>query len=117
MILEAEAKGKVAVHCARCLKPLTVDVDFPIEETFIQDDGEQQTDEDVILFTGNELELDEVVYNHFLMNTPGKFLCKEDCKGLCVHCGADLNEGQCQCDQDSIDPRWAALKEIMDQNQ
>ena len=67
-----------------------------------------------VIYSGNSLELDEIVLNSFLMNVPGKFLCKEDCKGLCPQCGQDLNLGDCDCDNDTFDPRWAALKEIME---
>lgn len=116
LVLKAQAEGMVDVHCARCLKPLTVKINFPVEETFLQGDGEVSEDEDVILFSGNEIAIDDVVMNHFLMNAAGKYLCKEDCKGLCAECGADLNEGDCDCNKDVIDPRWAALKEIMDRN-
>ena len=47
------------------------------------------------------------------MNLPGRFLCSEDCKGLCPKCGADLNLGDCGCDKEDIDPRWADLQKIM----
>jgi uncharacterized protein len=39
-------------------------------------------------------------------------LCREDCKGLCQSCGADLNAGLCSCEQGEVDPRWAALAEL-----
>ena len=60
-----------------------------------------------------EIDIYEVVLNNFLMNVEGKYLCMEDCKGLCTKCGADLNNGECGCDNDDIDPRWAKLAEIM----
>lgn len=116
LVLKAQAEGTVDVHCARCLKPLSVAICFPIEETFIQGEEEASQDDDVILFSGTEIPIDDVVMNHFLMNASGKYLCREDCKGLCPQCGADLNEGECACEKDMIDPRWAALKEIMDRN-
>jgi len=43
-----------------------------------------------------------------------KSLCREDCKGLCPHCGKNLNEIQCSCTDEVEDPRWSALKEIRD---
>ena len=44
-----------------------------------------------------KIDIDDIVANNFLMNVEGKYLCSEDCKGLCQHCGADLNEGDCGC--------------------
>jgi uncharacterized protein len=41
---------------------------------------------------------------------PTKILCRDDCKGLCPECGADLNEGTCSCKNENIDPRLEALK-------
>lgn len=118
LILKGRAKGKANVHCSRCMKPMLIDVDFELDETFMQDKGDNHEieNEDVILFQGHVIELDEVVFNSFLMNASGKYLCSEDCKGLCVKCGADLNLGDCGCNREEIDPRWAKLIEIMDNN-
>ena len=41
---------------------------------------------------------------------PTKILCREDCKGLCPNCGADLNEGECSCKNVNVDPRLEALR-------
>jgi uncharacterized protein len=41
-----------------------------------------------------------------------KNLCRESCRGLCVRCGKNLNEGPCACKEDPPDPRWDALKDI-----
>jgi uncharacterized protein len=57
----------------------------------------------------NMLILDEDVKDVFLTSTPLKNLCKEDCKGLCQHCGVDLNINKCSCENTQIDPRWAKL--------
>ena len=48
------------------------------------------------------------------INEPFKVLCDEDCKGLCPSCGANLNQEQCSCGDDTdIDPRMEALKELL----
>ncbi len=110
--LKANADGVMNVHCARCCKELTVSVSFPVEEILAQDDGTVSEDDDVVVFSGNEIDLDDIVLNNFLMNVQGKYLCREDCKGLCPKCGKDLNEGECSCEEE-IDPRWAGLAQIM----
>jgi uncharacterized protein len=43
---------------------------------------------------------------------PMSVLCRDDCAGLCPRCGADLNEGSCDCTDDEMDPRWAALEAL-----
>lgn len=112
--LSANVKGKVRVLCARCLSPVIKDVDFKISEILVKDSETDLTEEDdVIIFSGYSLDIDDIVINNFLMNVSGKYLCKEDCKGLCPKCGRDLNIEECDCSDDDIDPRWAALAEIM----
>ena len=111
--LKAKVKGKMGVHCARCGKPLTVDLEFPVEEILVREDADFPEDEDVIVYSGSSLELMEAIENGFLLNVSGKFLCDEDCKGLCSICGKNLNEGDCGCNREYIDPRLEKLAEIM----
>ena len=112
--LNAVCTGTVQVHCARCMKELNREVSFKIREFFVQSDGENDDDdEDVVFFEGYTIDVADIVVNHFLMNVSGKYLCSEDCRGLCPKCGADLNLGDCGCETDDIDPRWAKLADIM----
>lgn len=111
--LEAEVSGKATVHCARCGKPVQIDVRFPVSEVLVRDEDVNSEEEDVVPYSGNEVELEDVITNSFLMNVSGKYLCKDDCRGLCPKCGHDLNDGDCGCDTDVIDPRWEKLAEIM----
>ena len=111
--LNMTVKGKASVHCARCGKPLTVDISVPVTETLMREEESASEDDEVILYSGKTVELDDVIVSNFLMNVPVKYLCKEDCKGLCPVCGADLNERECDCDKDVIDPRLEKLAEIM----
>jgi uncharacterized protein len=108
----AKVEGEMQVHCARCNKPFVVPVKFRVHEILASEDSGIQDDETVV-FSGEKLDITDIVLNSFLMNVSGKYLCSEDCKGLCPKCGADLNEGKCSCDSDEIDPRWADLQEIM----
>ena len=117
LILRADAEGVMITSCARCMKEISVPVSFRMDENLAREDSGIDEDADVILFRDNEIELDDIVYDNFLMNVEGKYLCKEDCKGLCPECGKDLNEGDCGCSKDNIDPRWSALLDIMKDNE
>lgn len=110
--LNAEVEGEMGVCCARCREPLTVRVEFGVKEVIMQN-AEGIDDEDVIVIDGEKIDIAEVVLNNFLMNVSGKYLCHDDCKGLCPKCGINLNKGECNCSDDDIDPRWAKLAEIM----
>jgi uncharacterized protein len=59
------------------------------------------------------LDLEQLVYSDILLTLPMKYLCSEDCRGLCSLCGANLNEGDCGCRPHAIDPRLAILKELL----
>jgi len=41
---------------------------------------------------GKTLDITEQVWESLVLLLPFKLLCKEDCLGLCVSCGANLNE-------------------------
>lgn len=58
---------------------------------------EQEEEDEIILLSGTELDLDAVMTDEFIFAMDTKHLCREDCKGRCPRCGADLNEGPCQC--------------------
>ena len=113
----AKVTGEVNVHCARCRIPVSEKIEFSLSETLIRDEKQDSSMEDVIIFSGYEIDIDEIVINNFFMNAPVKYLCKEDCKGLCPTCGQDLNVGDCDCSDDEIDPRWAGLAQIIKNSQ
>lgn len=117
-------KGKVSVaievDCTRCLVPVEQPLGFsfsaafvPREELLKEDEAELEAqDLDVDVLDADELDLREVVREQILLNLPDQIFCKEDCKGLCQKCGANLNLIDCKCIETEIDPRWAALKKL-----
>lgn len=112
-------KGKLAAElnmtCSRCLKPLKRGVQAEFAESFKQsDDPEtdmqtQDEDEDLQYVAEDKVDLVPYVEETLLLNLPFAAVCGESCKGLCPNCGADLNERECGCNTDVIDPRLAAL--------
>ena len=120
LILKALCEGSMTTQCARCAKSINVPVSFEIDENLIREDsGEAEDiapDGDAVIFGGAEIDMTDILADSFLMNIEGKYLCSEDCKGLCPICGKDLNEGACDCSKDNIDPRWSALLDIMNKD-
>lgn len=96
--------------CARCGKPIHQEFSFELNEKLIKEGS--GTDEDAVVFEGNEIDIDDLAVNGFLMECPAKFLCSEDCKGLCPICGKDRNEGTCSCESEATDPRLEILNNI-----
>ena len=62
---------------------------------------------------GDAIDVDEVTKEQILLAVPTRSLCNDDCKGFCPTCGADKNAGECGCEAKEIDPRWAALKNLV----
>ena len=80
-------------------------------ETPTDDDG------DYIETPDYRLELDDLVLSDILLELPLKYLCSDDCKGLCERCGKNLNEGECDCKGKEIDPRLAVLQKWVDKSE
>jgi len=70
------------------------------------------TEAEVSYYQGEGLLLEDAVREQVLLALPLKVICREDCKGLCPHCGKNLNTEQCSCAEPVEDLRWSALKEI-----
>ena len=93
--------------CDRCLKEVETSAKLPFEEKFASYETEDAT-----LFSGDEINLTEIVRDIILSSEPISHLCKENCKGLCKICGKDLNEGDCACDRRTVDPRFSVLENL-----
>ena len=115
LLFTAVVSGNVTVHCARCTEEIKQPVKFQVSEYLVREEQAENMDDDddAVVFGGEEIDIDDIIINNFLLNTSGKYLCREDCRGLCPKCGKNLNLGDCGCPDDEIDPRWAALAEIM----
>ena len=101
VIVRGTARAAIESPCARCLKPTLTKVEAEAEEAFIRDKGqEREADDDQYMYSGHVLELDEAVRTALLLELPTRILCKEDCKGMCCQCGADLNINECSCQKD-----------------
>ena len=115
VLVRGELKGKVATHCDRCAEDAPVDIDQPFDifETPPLR-GEEALEPSLLRRTGRRLELDagSMLWEEFVLALPVKPLCREDCKGLCLVCGENLNTGLCACPAEPIDPRLAALSGI-----
>ena len=106
-------------ECARCLAPVDGVFSLDFERTVAAENTltEEQIDEledEYVVATGGELNVDEALREELLLGFPMKLLCSEDCLGLCSKCGKPKREGDCGCSQKEIDPRLAILKSWSD---
>jgi uncharacterized protein len=113
--------GHVEVDCGRCLKPvpLPLDATFDLQYAPVAELTASRSDEvadeelDLAFFEDQVIDIDELVREQVLLALPVRTLCNDNCKGLCSKCGADKNlVADCGCDSTSVDPRWAALRDL-----
>ena len=98
--------------CDRCLKETVKDYTVNISRVIVVN-LENEENDDIAVVPDMQLDLEDFCYPDIVMSLPTKLLCKGDCKGLCSVCGKNLNEGDCGCQTKEIDPRLAALAELL----
>ncbi len=98
--------------CDRCLAV----ADKSFRQDFVHTlalSAENEDTDDIIIVAGYTLDLFSLVRDDILLEMPIKHLCSEGCLGLCPRCGQNLNEGSCGCKKEAVDPRMAALDELL----
>ncbi len=118
--LKGHLDASLEVACARCLEPVVHEVQRAFDLLYRPlgtDAGHEElsvtdAEAEIGYYQGEGVLLEDVLREQVLLAVPLKTICREDCKGLCPHCGKNLNEGQCSCENRANDPRWEALKDI-----
>jgi uncharacterized protein len=123
--LTGRLTGELEMSCARCLEA----VEFRVARSFdllyrpqVKERGAEEVaiseaETEIGFYTGEGLELEDVLREHILLEVPLKMLCREDCRGLCPQCGKDLNRESCGCAPPATDARWNALLGLKDKLQ
>lgn len=106
-------EGEAVMPCRRCLEEARVPVGDDVYLIFVESGDSEADNPDVYTLDPmmNELDLRPAIREHWLLDVPAFALCREDCKGLCPSCGAELNKGPCACPPVS-DSRWDALRKL-----
>ncbi|MGD9563728.1 MAG: DUF177 domain-containing protein [Pyrinomonadaceae bacterium] len=112
--------GNSEIDCTRCLQPVQQPLSIRFDVEYLTEGGLgslgeheiNMADLEVDELQGTSLDLTALAREQILLNIPEQFFCRENCKGLCEKCGENRNLVDCNCVQDEIDPRWAALKNL-----
>jgi uncharacterized protein len=110
-------EGEVAGECRRCLTDVTAPVAENVQLLFVEAETEGADDPDVYVVDPRapDLDLRPALREQWLLAVPAFLECRDDCKGLCPTCGADLNAGACDC-APATDSRWDALRKVRGQS-
>lgn len=116
ILVQGELCATVQLKCSCCLEPFLLALHEEFSEEFVegahQENQGGQDEHEYIYYQGDEIPLNELVHDHMLLALPMRFVCQENCRGLCVKCGKNLNQAVCNCEDDVVDPRLAVLKQL-----
>lgn len=120
IIVEGDLQVDLRLTCSRCLSPFRYPVNqhfrsiySPFYQTCQEEDLELKPyDMDVSIYNGEELDLNNVLYEQIFLGMPAQALCSPECKGLCPVCGANLNEGPCHCETPPHYSPFGVLKKL-----
>ncbi len=112
IFVSGELRVERFIDCARCLKNFLYPVTFELEELFVYPPTPEA---EFSVSEAGILDLAPLIREEIILNTPTNAVCRPDCKGLCPTCGQDLNEGECECEEDDIDPRMEVLRTLLEE--
>lgn len=121
VLADVDAQGNVETQCARCLTPTSQTLELHFRDEF-HSKVEVNTgvslpapeeEDPFFIDESHKVDLGEAIREYALMELPMQTFCREDCKGLCPTCGADLNVGPCDCHAEEGDDRFAVLRSLL----
>lgn len=119
LFFQGHLHARVAGQCARCLARFEFDHDPDFDFIMVPRQGRWADepldgggDEHMMWYEGEVVDLSPALRERLLLTLPTLPLCRDDCRGLCDHCGADLNAGPCGCVVEHGDPRLAVLRTL-----
>lgn len=122
VLADVQARGDVDLDCGRCLTEYAQPIAFEFSEEYFQTVNvttgarlPEPDEEDAFLIDeAHKLDLGDALREYLLLNLPPAPRCREDCRGLCSECGANLNEGEHSHAPEMVDERLAALGRLID---
>lgn len=118
-------RAEVALSCGRCLEGFTLGIDQELDLFYLAHEAGQEEEEDevelsdrdvvVAYYEGDRLDLGDVIREQLYLAVPLTHVCREDCRGLCAHCGVNRNQQECACavEEPSLSP-FASLRRKLD---
>ncbi len=115
LLLRLRLATTIGGPCHRCLEEAHVPVEIDAREYQADEPAAgAESDEVCDYLQGDELDVATWAADAVVLAMPHKILCREDCRGLCPSCGADLNEGPCTCPPPAGDDRWGPLRDLLE---
>jgi uncharacterized protein len=117
--------ARLGLQCGRCLEPFDLPVDQELDLFYLrrqradpaeEEDEVELSDRDMVVayYKGDILDLGEMVREQFFLALPLKRLCREDCRGLCLTCGANRNVKKCDCPPEAATTPFGSLRRLFE---
>jgi uncharacterized protein len=113
LLVQGTVASQLRVDCVRCLESFDLTVALELEETFRLPGTGPILGVSYAVTSNGWLDLAPLLRELAWLTIPLKPLCASACRGLCSGCGADLNVEACTCEELEVDPRWAALRDLV----
>jgi uncharacterized protein len=119
--VDGNVETGIRYRCSRCTKEFSKTFSSAFDLTYLPqpewaNEGAEielkYEDMEIAYYDGIALDVNLMVLEQIELAMPMKFVCREDCRGLCCKCGADLNEGSCRCKNEEMDSRMSVLLEF-----
>ncbi len=113
LLVDGMVTARLHGICDRCAREFRRCVQYPIEAVLVQELLDEESEGRwAFELQGNNADLEDMIRTVFVLGMDSKLLCRDDCKGLCCRCGANLNDGPCSCGKE-VDSRFAALQQLL----
>jgi uncharacterized protein len=119
VLVTGTARAVLEGECARCLEPISDEIEVRFQELFVYDDHDVDPDEEFEVSTLQDdlVDLEPLLRDAVVLALPFQPLCTEDCPGLCAECGVRLADDPGHAHDEPVDPRWAALSALAEPEQ
>jgi DUF177 domain-containing protein len=115
LLVRGELEGEFVLPCRRCLVDVAVKLQEEVAFLYRRGLSAIEAEEQEIFplpERGDEVDLRDAIKEHVMLSVPRFAVCDDACRGLCPHCGTNLNQTQCDCSPVEVDDRWAALRKL-----
>lgn len=112
-LLNAHLVYEIEMPCDRCAEMTRTHWEKDFSHVLVRELGNEEDDSDYLVVPEERIDLDELFREDILLELPTKYLCSPSCRGICPKCGKNLNQGDCGCKAEEIDPRLKVLQELL----
>jgi uncharacterized protein len=122
VLVTGVARAALAGECVRCLEAVEDEITVNFQELFVYEDvrhdhSDEELDDEASKLEGDLLDLEPLLRDAVVLALPFQPLCQDDCPGLCVECGARLADDPDHGHDEAVDPRWAGLAALKQQEE